>query len=49
MALLAAGDEERARDVLAHARTLSGRGEALGAKMMELMKDSARLLRPVQG
>jgi len=49
MALLAAGEEERARDVLAHARTLSGRGEALGAKMMELMKDSARLLRPVQG
>lgn len=49
VALLAAGEEERARDVLAHARTLSGRGEALGARMMELMKDSARLLRPVQG
>lgn len=44
MALLAAGDEERARRVLAEARSLSGRGEALGAKMMEFMKDSARLL-----
>ncbi|HUP42914.1 MAG TPA: tetratricopeptide repeat protein [Thermoanaerobaculia bacterium] len=48
MALLAAGQDERARDVLAHARTLSGRGEALGARMMALMKDSARLLRPAQ-
>jgi tetratricopeptide (TPR) repeat protein len=48
MALLAAGQDERARDVLAHARTLSGRGEALGARMMELMKDSTRLLRPTQ-
>ncbi|HUF79254.1 MAG TPA: tetratricopeptide repeat protein, partial [Thermoanaerobaculia bacterium] len=44
MALLASGQDERARDVLANARTLSGRGEALGARMMELMKDSTRLL-----
>lgn len=49
MALLAAGEDERARDVLAHARTLAGRGQALGAKMIELMRDSARVLRPVQG
>jgi hypothetical protein len=34
--------------VLAHARTLSGRGDELGAKMMEFMKDSARLLRRVK-
>jgi tetratricopeptide (TPR) repeat protein len=48
MALLASGQEDRARDVLAHARTLSGRGDELGAKMMEFMKDSARLLRRVK-
>lgn len=48
MALLASGQEDRARDVLAHARTLSGRGDELGAKMMEFMKDSARLLRRVR-
>ena len=48
MALLASGEEDRARDVLAHARTLSRRGEALGVKMMEVMKDSARLLRRVR-
>jgi hypothetical protein len=48
MALLASGEEDRARDVLAHARTLSRRGEALGVKMMEVMKDSTRLLRRVR-
>lgn len=48
MALLASGQEDRARDVLAHARTLSGRGDDMGAKMIEFMKDSARLLRPVR-
>lgn len=49
MALLAAGQDERAREVLARARTLADRDEALGARMMEVMKDSSRLLRRVQG
>jgi tetratricopeptide (TPR) repeat protein len=44
MALLAFGDEDRARSVLAHARTMGERGEALQEKMMECMKDSARLI-----
>ncbi|HET6346206.1 MAG TPA: tetratricopeptide repeat protein, partial [Myxococcota bacterium] len=44
MALLAHGEEDRARSVLAHARTLGERGEALQEKMMECMKDSARLI-----
>ncbi len=48
MALLASGEEDRARDVLAHARSLTGRDEALGSKMMEFMKDSARLLARVR-
>jgi Flp pilus assembly protein TadD len=43
MALLASGEEERARTVLAQARTLGERGEALQDKMMECMKDSTRL------
>ena len=43
MALLASGEEERARTVLAQARTLGDRGEALQDKMMECMKDSTRL------
>ena len=42
MALLAAGDEEQARGVLDEARRLGGRG-ALEDKMMELMRDSAKL------
>jgi tetratricopeptide (TPR) repeat protein len=42
MALLAAGDEEQARGVLDEARRLSDRG-ALEEKMMELMRDSAKL------
>ena len=44
MALLAHGEEDRARSVLAHARTMGERGEALQEKMMECMKDSARLI-----
>lgn len=44
MALLASGEEERARTVLAKARTLGARGEGLQEKMMECMKDSSRLL-----
>jgi tetratricopeptide (TPR) repeat protein len=48
MALLASGEEERARSVLAHARALGERGEALQEKMMECMKDSSRLLERVR-
>jgi len=44
MALLASGEEDQARSVLAHARALGDRGEALQEKMMECMKDSARLI-----
>jgi hypothetical protein len=44
MALLAHGEEDRARGVLAHARTLGEHGEALQEKMMECMKDSTRLI-----
>ena len=49
MALLASGEEERARSVLAHARALGERGEGLQEKMMECMKDSSRLLERVRG
>ena len=48
MALLASGEEDRARSVLAHARGLSGRGEGLQERMMECMKDSTRLLERVR-
>jgi tetratricopeptide (TPR) repeat protein len=48
MALLASGEEDRARTVLAHARSLGDRGEALQEKMMECMKDSTRLLEKVR-
>ncbi len=48
MALLASGEEDRARNVLARARSLDGRGEALQEKMMECMKDSTRLLERVR-
>ncbi|MBW8873492.1 MAG: tetratricopeptide repeat protein [Acidobacteria bacterium] len=44
MALLAHGEEDRARGVLAHARTMGEHGEALQEKMMECMKDSTRLI-----
>jgi tetratricopeptide (TPR) repeat protein len=48
MALLASGEEERARSVLAHARNLGDRGQGLQEKMMECMKDSTRLLERVR-
>lgn len=48
MALLASGEEERARGVLAHARNLKKKGTALEEKMMACVKDSARLLQRVQ-
>jgi tetratricopeptide (TPR) repeat protein len=48
MALLASGDEDRARSVLAHARKVGGRGERVEEKMMEWMKDSTRLLERVR-
>jgi tetratricopeptide (TPR) repeat protein len=43
MALLASGHEERARTVLARARGLDRRGDGVEQRMMECMKDSARL------
>ncbi len=48
MALLASGQEERARGVLAHARSATRRGGALEEKMMECLRDSTRLLERVQ-
>lgn len=48
MALLASGEEDRARNVLARARSVGSRGEALQEKMMECMKDSTRLLERVR-
>jgi tetratricopeptide (TPR) repeat protein len=48
MALLASGEEEQARSVLARARTLGARGEGLQEKMMECMKDSTRVLQRVR-
>ncbi len=48
MALLASGAEEEARGVLAHAGSLSPRGEALEEKMMAFMKDSRRLAERAQ-
>jgi tetratricopeptide (TPR) repeat protein len=48
MALLASGEEDRARSVLAHARGLTGHSEGLQERMMECMKDSTRLLERVR-
>jgi tetratricopeptide (TPR) repeat protein len=48
MALLASGEEDRARTVLAQARRMGERGEVLEEKMMEFMKDSTRLLERVR-
>ncbi len=44
MALLASGDEDGARGALAQARRLDERGGAIEEKMMEFMKDSARII-----
>lgn len=43
LALLAAGEEERARSVLAQARGLAKAGGAVERRMMDWMKDSTRL------
>ncbi len=48
MALLAAGDETRARDVLANARLPGASGGAIEVRMMEFMKDSSRLIERVR-
>ena len=48
MALLAAGEEERARGAFGRARSLEPRVGALEERMMECMKDSARLIERVQ-
>lgn len=50
MALLASGEEARARNVLEHARSIgrSGRAEGVETRMMEFMKDSTRLLERVR-
>ncbi len=49
MALLASGDEAGARRVLARARRLDDRGDAIEERMMEFMKDSARIIERVRG
>lgn len=48
MALLASGNESQAKDVLDRARRLTDRGGALEEKMMEFMRDSARILEKAQ-
>jgi tetratricopeptide (TPR) repeat protein len=45
MALLASGEEERARRVLADARALAPGSGALEERVIELMKDSAQIVR----
>ncbi|MDX1502414.1 MAG: tetratricopeptide repeat protein [Thermoanaerobaculia bacterium] len=47
LALLASGDDERARQVLAQARELGRDGSSIEQKMMECMRDSSRLLERV--
>ncbi len=49
MALLAQGDDERARSVLSRARTEENRGEGLEERMMSWMKDSGALFNRVRG
>ncbi len=48
MALLASGEEERARLVLAEARNLGDQDGALQERMMEFMRESTRLLESVR-
>ncbi|HXU45390.1 MAG TPA: tetratricopeptide repeat protein [Thermoanaerobaculia bacterium] len=48
MALLASGDEEKAKNVLARARTRDGRRDGLEERMMECMRDSTRILERVR-
>ncbi len=44
MALIASGDDDRARTVLAEARTLEARPDGLEERMLQCMKTSTRLL-----
>ncbi len=48
MALLASGEDEEAKRVLAQAREVEGLGMSVQQKMMECMKDTNRLLERVQ-
>ena len=48
MALLAAGEDEKARGVLARARDLEGRGASVQQKMMDCMRDTSRVLERVE-
>ncbi len=48
MALLASGDEEKAKNVLARARSLESRRGGLEDRMMECMRDSTRILERVR-
>ncbi len=48
MALLASGDQEQAKSVLDRARRLGQGDTAVGERMMELMKGSARILEGVR-
>lgn len=48
MALLAAGQEDRAKNVFADARRLDSPDAVLGEKMLEVMKESTRLLARVR-
>ena len=45
MALLAAGEDQRAREVLADARRLGPDSGVFGERVLELMKDSSRIAR----
>jgi tetratricopeptide (TPR) repeat protein len=44
MALLAAGEDELAKNVLGRAQRVSDRGQVLAERMMDVLKDSGRLL-----
>ena len=48
MALLATGDEEHAREVLAEARSIGASGASVEQKLLECLKDSTRLHDRVQ-
>jgi tetratricopeptide (TPR) repeat protein len=48
MALLASGEREEARTALAHARTLNGPQIPVGERLIECLRDNARLLDEVE-
>ena len=48
MALLASGEEGRARTVLARAKDSEGRSASVQQRMMECMRDSSKLLERVR-